>query len=226
MAGEPPSPCPAVNGATDGRSLKLDPGACSARETILPPRGHRLQKTIVAEGTKVNGPAVLPAAHGSRGDRVLPPRQDDRPPEARDGRVLVVQLWEEAVTAPPVYGMQSMGSPNQGTLETDRGRIVGGSTRGHRPYGGYGSGTPRGRYWNFWKAREWGAGRRRSGQGQEPMREGTRASFGAPTARREGQARPESALSFFLFSLLLRYSFTFVRRVWEQEKGAPRYNSQ
>ena len=52
-------------------------------------------------------------------DRVLPAREDVRPPENCHGRVLVVRQRQEAVALPPLYGVQCLGPSDPEIVEVD-----------------------------------------------------------------------------------------------------------
>ena len=62
----------------------------SGRNDDTAPPGVPVQKEVTEEDSKVHSLAELPAAHGPRGNWILLTRQDGRPSEAGDGRVLVV----------------------------------------------------------------------------------------------------------------------------------------
>ena len=101
-----------------------------AREAVPPPRWHRLQTESFVEGPQFHGPMVLPAAHGLRGDRVLPPRRNGRPTAFGHGRVLVVKLREAAVAPPSFHGASGLASPDQGPVAEDWSGLQVGAPKG------------------------------------------------------------------------------------------------
>ena len=95
----------------------MDQGPCQTRETLCSPRGPRLPKESAAKGAKVRCPALLPALVGTCGDRSLPARAHDRPPEADYERLLVVRQRQETVATSPFHGVQGMDPTDQGSVE-------------------------------------------------------------------------------------------------------------
>ena len=91
------------------------------RDGIAPPAARVSAARPCAELEGPSG-ALLPATFGTRSDRLLPPRPDDRSPEARVGRVLVVQLREatDADAPSPVHGVSGLGPPDWKVMEEDR----------------------------------------------------------------------------------------------------------
>ena len=77
--------------------------------TLHPTRGTRFPKEGDAKGAKVGSPALLSATVRPRSGGLFLARPDDGPAEAGDGRVLVVQLREEADAPPPFHGVPSVG---------------------------------------------------------------------------------------------------------------------
>ena len=120
MAGKPPPPIQESYRATVGGHLPVDSGPRQTGATLHPTWRPRLPKEGDAKGAQVGRPALLSAAVGPRGNGLLPARPDVGPTEARDGRVLVVQLREEAVAPPSVHGVPSVGPPDQGALAEGR----------------------------------------------------------------------------------------------------------
>ena len=95
-----------------------------------PPRGPWFPKESAAKGAKVCCLALLPALVRARGDGSLLSRAHVRPPEVSHERLLVVQLCQEAVAAPPVYGVQGTEPTDQGAVEESGKRLWAGTPEG------------------------------------------------------------------------------------------------
>ena len=80
----------------------------TTRAPVLLPRRDWPSEETMAMGSQVGGEPILPAVVRARSNRFLLARLDDGAPEAGVGRVLAVQLREEANVPSLVYGVSSL----------------------------------------------------------------------------------------------------------------------
>ena len=90
----------------------MDQRPRQTRATLRPTRRARFPEESNETSSEVDRPAILPAVIGACGDRLLPTRSDDKPPESGVGRVLVVQLWKETDATPSFHGVLGMAAPD------------------------------------------------------------------------------------------------------------------
>ena len=92
---------------------------CPARAQVSPPRVFGPPPQAVTPGPGVADWTLLPIAVGTRRGRILPAREDVRPPESGHQRMLGVRQQQEAVAPPPLYGVQGLGTSDPKTVEAD-----------------------------------------------------------------------------------------------------------